>query len=78
MATITSRLNLSLNPLAYSIWGTVEARVCRTPYLPVSALKTAVDTEWANMSEDFIRRVCSGFRPRVEKCIAAEGGHFEK
>ncbi len=60
------------------IWGAIEAKVGKVPYLSVGTMKAAVDEEWANMSEDFVKRVGAAFRPRLEKCIAANGGHFEK
>ena len=31
----------------------------------------------APMRKDFIRKVCMGFRPRLSRVIAAEGGHIE-
>ncbi len=51
--------------------------VCRVPYQSVDALKAAVDQEGATLSKDFVERVCSAFRPRLERCIVAEGSHFE-
>jgi len=51
-----------LNPLDYGIWGAVESKACRTPHPSVEALKTAVDTEWETMSEEFVRKVWSRFR----------------
>ncbi len=67
-----------LNPLDYGIWGAVESKVGKVPYPSVEALKAAVDQEWEAMSEDFIQRVCAGFRRRLELCVEAKGSHFEK
>ncbi len=67
-----------LNPLEYGIWGYAEREVCRTSHPSVDALKAAVDLEWARMSEAYIRKTCSVFRPRLEAMLAADGGHFEK
>ena len=66
-----------LNPLDFGIWGALEAKVGRVPYQSVEAMKAAVNQEWANMSDDFVQRVCAAFRPRIEKCIEANGSHFE-
>ena len=43
----------------------------------VEELKSSVNRFWASMRKDFIRKVCNGFRPRLCRVIAAEGGHIE-
>ena len=43
----------------------------------MNSLKASVELEWANMSRDYIRKVCSKFCPRVEAVIAADGSHIE-
>jgi len=65
------------NPLDFAIWGWLEARACSVPHTSVDALKAAVNTEWANMPADFIKRSCASFRPRLEAIVAAQGGHIE-
>ena len=67
-----------LNPCDYGIWGNVERKAYARPHPSVDAMKADVDEEWANMSEDFIRRTCSAFRPRLELMLEAQGGHFER
>ena len=67
-----------LNPLDFGIWGNVERKACSTPHPNVESLKAAVEKEWADMDEDFIKKTCQAFRPRIEAMIKAEGGHFEK
>ena len=64
-------------PLNYGIWGAVEVKACATPHKSVSDLKAAVEKEWAEMSKDYVRKVCTAFRPRLEAMVAAEGRHFE-
>ncbi len=67
-----------LNPLDYGIWGILEARACATSHWNVEALKNSVNQEWSNLSsEKFIISTCSSFRSRVEKVVAAGGGHIE-
>jgi len=60
------------------VWGNVKRKACSRPHPSVGALKSAMEKEYANMSEDFIKNTCSAFRPRVEAILAAQGGHFEK
>ena len=40
-------------------------------------LKAAVNRAWASMKKEYVRRVCKGFRPRLNRVIDAEGGHIE-
>ncbi len=66
-----------LNPLDYGVWGVLEARACDTSHRSVEALKKSVNLEWSNVSEKFIISTCSNFRSRLEKVVAAGGGHIE-
>ncbi len=68
----------NLNPLDFSIWAHIEEKACHVPHSSVASLKCSVEKEWATMSKDYIRKVCSVFRSRVEKVVAAEGGVIEK
>eukprot|EP00095_Tigriopus_kingsejongensis_P005995 snap_masked-scaffold1233_size54137-processed-gene-0.8 protein:Tk05995 transcript:snap_masked-scaffold1233_size54137-processed-gene-0.8-mRNA-1 annotation:"multidrug resistance-associated protein 14" len=65
-------------PLDYGIWGYVESKACRTPHKSVSDLKASVEEHWVAMHVDYVARVCSAFRGRVEAMIEADGAHFEK
>ncbi len=56
----------------------MENKACASYHSNVTELKTAVEEERANMSVDTLNYMCSRFRARVEKCIAVEGGIFEK
>ena len=66
-----------LNPLDYSIWANVQARVNVKQYPNTDALKVAINKVWADMSGDEVRTICARFRPRVEAVIAAEGGYID-
>ncbi len=50
------------------------------PILPVSIpmLLERVAQAWLAQTPAFIRRVCRGFRRRLEACAAAQGGYIEK
>ena len=41
-------------------------------------MKSSANRSWASMRKDFIRKVRKGFRPRLSRVIAAEGGHIEQ
>ena len=66
------------SPLDYGIWGNVESKACSSPHKNVDSLKASVEKEWAEMSVDLVKKICSSFRPRLETMIKAGGGHFEK
>ena len=66
-----------LNPLDYSVWTHIESKACKVRHSSVEELKSSVNRSWASMRKDFIRKVCKGFRPRLSRVIAAEGGHIE-
>jgi len=66
-----------LNPLDYSIWTHVESKACKCRHSSVEDLKKAVNRSWASMRKAYIRKVCLGFRPRLERVINAEGGYIE-
>lgn len=68
----------NLNPLDYYVWSAIERKACRTYHKNVGELKASVEAEWASMDEATLRKVCSKFRSRLEACIKAEGGIFEK
>lgn len=65
-----------LNPLDYSVWAHVEGKACKVRHSSVEELKTSVNRAWASMKKDYVRKVCTAFRSRLERVIAAEGGHI--
>ena len=66
-----------LNPLDFSVWAHIEARACKTRHSNTDELKASVNRAWAYMKKNFVRKACKSFRPRLERVIAAKGGHFE-
>lgn len=66
-----------LNPLDYSVWAHVEGRACKARHSSVADLKASVSLAWTRMRKDYIRKVCSAFRPRLERVLASEGGHLD-
>ena len=68
-----------LAPLDYFGW----PHILDTPpfsksHSSVPALKASVETEWAKMSGEQIRKACSSFPRRLQKCVNASGGIIEK
>jgi hypothetical protein len=68
----------NLNPLDYHVWTRVEVKACAKGHPNVKALKASVEREWAKISDDSLVSSVNKFRSRIERCIAAEGGIFEK
>lgn len=68
----------NLNPLDYFVWTHVEEKACATAHPNITAMKQAVNEIWARMDADILKSAISKFRSRLQKCIAAEGGIFEK
>jgi hypothetical protein len=56
----------------------VEEKACAIFHSNVDELKASVDRHWNDMSTAELVSACKAFRPRIEACIAAEGGIFEK
>jgi hypothetical protein len=75
---VEGALAAHLNPLDYFVWSAVEKKACAVYHSNVDALKASVEKEWNNLSAATLKKVCKKFRSRLEACIAAEGGIFEK
>ena len=68
-----------LNPVDYSIWGTLERNVYRGRKITdLKTLKSAIVEEWAKIPQEAISRSIDVFRSRLRKVIKAEGGHIER
>ena len=67
-----------LNPMDFSIWGILQARVGRKFYRNVDDLKKALKKQWSKIPQETIRKAIEQFPKRLEACIDARGGHFEQ
>ncbi len=65
-------------PLDYSIWDRVAGVACREDAPNIHTLKHWVNKAWRDLGADYVRRVCRGFRRRLEVVINAEGGCIER
>lgn len=66
-----------LNPLDYSIWAHVEAEACSNTRPNLESLKAAITRSWKRMEEEYVQRVCSSFRVRVDRVVRAGGDYIE-
>ncbi len=66
-----------LAPMDYGIWDAIERKACAEEAPSLAVLRERVAQAWLAQDPAFIRRVARGFRPRLERCVAAQGGHIE-
>ena len=67
-----------LKPLDYSIWSKLEQKVCCKPHTSRENLKKALLREWDRFPMESIRTAIENWRPRLQACVKAKGGHFEQ
>jgi len=65
------------NPMDFSIWAVLEARVCTKKYGSLDSLKSALRREWERISPDYLRAACESFIDRLDRIIKARGGYIE-
>lgn len=66
-----------LNPLDYSIWGILEARVNAKSYTSIEALKATLLREWENLSMKNVRDAIDSWPRRLNFVIKKKGKRFE-
>ena len=66
-----------LNPLDYSIWSSLAAKVFQVKIRSVENLCERLGEAWEQISRDEVDRVIHSFRRRLKACIKAEGKRFE-
>lgn len=67
-----------LNPLDYTIWSALEAKVNEVSHSSIEHLRRAIEREWNKLSMDTVRNSITSWKDRLQKCIRARGGHFEQ
>lgn len=65
------------NPLDFSVWGILQARVGTKKYQSVDVLKKALLREWKKIPQDHISAACDSFVSRLKAIVRAKGGHIE-
>lgn len=66
-----------LNPLDYSIWGILEARVNAKRHTSIEVLKATLLREWQNLSMENVRAAIDSWPKRLKAVIKKKGGRFE-
>lgn len=67
-----------LNPMDFSIWSILEAKVSTKKYQSVETLKSALRREWSRIPQDHIRAACNAFIKRIDAVIRARGSYIEQ
>jgi transposase len=67
-----------LNPMDFSIWSILEAKVSTKKYESVETLKAALRREWAKVPATHVRAACDAFIKRLDAIIRAKGGYIEQ
>ena len=73
VATFKSRLS----PMDFAVWGILEREVCATSHSSTAALKPVLETAWANLDEDTVRRSCLSAVGSFEAAVKAKGSHIQ-
>ena len=55
----------------------MERKVCKVSHNSIRHLKTSIKRHWAAVDPAQVIKACKAFRPRLEKMLAANGGHIE-
>ena len=66
-----------LNPMDFSIWSIIEAKVSTKKYQTVNALEIPLRREWGKITSDHIRAVCEVFPHRLDAIIRAKGVYIK-
>ena len=66
-----------LSPLDFGLWGILESRLAGKAFENSTALKAALLHEFAAITPEECKNLIAGFRHRLDRCIEAQGGHFE-
>uniref|UniRef100_A0A914DG88 Tc1-like transposase DDE domain-containing protein n=1 Tax=Acrobeloides nanus TaxID=290746 RepID=A0A914DG88_9BILA len=66
-----------LNPLDYLVWSILESKACAKPHNSIDSLKEALLKAWDEIIVEMLEKIVDDFPKRLEKCIQAQGGHFE-
>lgn len=67
-----------LNPMDFSIWSILEAKVCAKKHQTLGSLKASLQRAWAALNQNVVRSACNAFHGRLNDVIKAKGGHIEQ
>lgn len=66
-----------LNPMDFSIWGILEAKVSAKKYDTVEGLKNALVREWKRIPQSVVCAAYDSFFDRLDRIILFKGDHIE-
>lgn len=66
-----------LTPLDYWLWGYLRDKVYTRRFMNTAQLTDAIREEIYSIPVQMFKNAISGFTKRLDKCISAEGSHFE-
>lgn len=66
-----------LNPLDYSIWGTLEERVNSKYHSSIESLKASILKEWDNLTMEEVRKSIDAWPRRLRSVLTKKGDRFE-
>ncbi|KAF2344382.1 hypothetical protein FHG87_024862 [Trinorchestia longiramus] len=66
-----------LNPLNFSIWSILTARVLAIPHTSLESLKAKLQREWETISQEEIRAACDAFVNKLKAVVHNKGGYIE-
>ena len=66
-----------LNPLDFSIWSILKAKVSACPHSSLDALKAKLKKEWDAIPQEQIRAACDAFVGRLKAVVRNKGGYIE-
>lgn len=67
-----------LNPVDYRVWGWMQDRVYQQPVTNIDQLRKRLLQIWASMPQNIIDEAINDWRKRLQACVEAGGGHFER
>ena len=65
------------NPLNFSIWFILEAKVSACVHSALDALKAKLKKEWDAIHQEQIRAACDAFVGRLKTVVRNKGGYIE-
>lgn len=66
-----------LNPMDYSIWSALQARVDARQPRSLDQLRQVIQQQWDALPLEIVRNSVTSWRDRLRQCVKASGGHFE-
>ncbi len=66
-----------LNPLDYGVWNGVAQIACASPVDNIASLRQRVAQAWVAQEPEQVRRICRGFRRRLDAVVSAHGGYID-